>query len=441
MSYTVDYFQTLSDRFPLWIDLRTYLQSAEGGSLRVIETEGSPYAVIRTIKGSSAPDTGFFRSVVWDIAANRPVCVAPFKAAEGLPPLHTSLVVEDFVDGFMIQAFLTADDPQTLRLATRTMVGAECKFYSEKTFAALFEEALAATPVRTLDALKMHLREGMVAASAAATFASFVVQHPEHRIVAKPVSPDLHIVHLGIVAENGAIKIWEAAADWPVPLRRLQIGRYPVSQFHSEQEIQDLLRRTAVNKGFRWQGLVFKDGAGKRWRMRSPSYTMLRTLRGAEAGALDRFLRLRRDGAVGEYLKHFGSEISFPGTANAGAERQTFWGYEQALRAKTAQVLAAYDIVHKAHALKFADLPAAFKPAVHLLHVAYLETLRPKGYKVLLRNAIDVVNHLKDFEQKRLLAAEAFVAPNVVAEPAEPVAEPTETQEGVLLGGDEEATE
>ena len=96
--------------------------------------------------------------------------------------------------------------------------------------------------------------------------------------------------------------------------------------------------------------------------------------------------------------------------------------------------------MHKAHALKFADLPAAFKPAVHLLHVAYLETLRPKGYKVLLRNAIDVVNHLKDFEQKRLLAAEAFVAPaEPLAQPAEPV--PAETQEGVLLGGDEETTE
>jgi hypothetical protein len=344
------------------------------------------------------------------------------------------------------------------------MVGAECKFYSEKTFATLFEEALAATPVRTLDALKMHLREGMVAAAATATFASFVVQHPEHRIVAKPVSPDLHIVHLGVVAENGSIKIWEAAADWPAPLRRLQIGRYPVTQFHSEQEIQDLLRRTAVAKGFRWQGLVFKDGAGKRWRMRSPSYTMLRTLRGAEAAPLDRFLRLRREGAVGEYLKHYGSEksfpgktdanpvpphagealggeISFPGTANAGTERQTFWGYEQALRAKTAQVLAAYEIVHKAHALKFADLPAAFKPAVHLLHVAYLETLRPKGFKVLLRNAIDVVNHLKDFEQKRLLAAEAFVAPVPTAVPAESETAPAETQEGVLHGGDEDATE
>lgn len=429
MSFTMDYFQTLRGRFPAWTELRAHLQSADGGSLRIIEVDGSPFAVIRTVKGKSSA-CGVFRSVVWDTVANRPVCVAPPKAAEGLPPLQTPLVVEDFVDGFMVQAFLTADDPHTLRLATRTTVGGENKFYSKKTFGVLLEEALAATPVRTLDALKMHLREGMVAASATATFVSFVVQHPEHRIVAKSVSPDLHIVHLGVVAESGAVQIWEGAAGWPVPLRRLQIGRYPVGDFHAEQEIQDLLRSTAVAKGFRWQGLVFKDGAGKRWRMRTPSYTMLRTLRGAEAAPLDRFLRLRREGGVVEYLKHFGSERSFPGTANTSVERQTLWGYELALRAKTAQVLAAYELVHKAHAAKFADLPPVFKPAVHLLHVAYLETLRPKGYKVLLRNAVDVVNHLKDFEQRRLLVAEDFVAPT-----AEPSAE---TQEGVLYGGDEE---
>jgi hypothetical protein len=315
----------------------------------------------------------------------------------------------------MVNAFITAEDPSTLRLVTRTSLGAENKFYSAKTFGTLFDEALAATPVRTRDALMMHLREymgGLVGQTAA--FVSFVVQHPEHRIVAKPASPDLHIVHMGTVDAAGLVMVEELAGAWPGPLRRLQITRYPVKQFHSEQEIQELMRRTAVSNGFRWQGLVFKDGAGARWRLRSPSYSMLRTLRGAEAFAVDRFLRLRREGKVVEYLKHYGEE------------RKTFWAYEQALRARTADVLTAYGIVHKAHATKFADLPVAYKPAVHLLHVKFLEELRAKGYKVILRNAVDVVNGLKEFEQKRLLEAEPFIAPAVAP------------QEGVLYGGDEE---
>lgn len=264
----------------------------------------------------------------------------------------------------------------------------------------------------------MHMREYM--GNQTAAFVSFVVQHPEHRIVAKPASPDLHIIHMGTVDTTGTIMVEEAASAWPGPLRRLQISRYPVKLFHSEQEIQELMRRTAVSNGFRWQGLVFKDGSGGRWRLRSPSYTMMRTLRGSEAAPLDRFLRLRREGKVVEYLKHYGGEKSAD-----TLERKAFWAFEQQLRARTADVLAAYEQVHKAHAMKFADLPTAYKPAIHLLHVLFLEELRPKGYKVILRNAVAIVNGLKEFEQKRLMEAEPFVGPA------------PSNEGGVLYGGDE----
>ncbi len=424
MSFTVDYFNTLRDQFPSWSELKARLES---DGLRIVEpASGESLVVIRATRPHKASCADAFRSVVWDTVSNRPVCVAPAKAHEGAPPLHTSFaVVQDFVDGYMVNAFVVAEDPGTLRLTTRTSMGAGCTFYSKKPFATLFDEALAATPVRTREALTMHLREYMGEASAA--FVSFVVQHPEHRIVAKPVSPDLYIVHMGTADAVGVVKIDEAAAAWPAPLRRLYPTRYPVKQFHSEQEVQDLMRRTAVSNGFRWQGLVFKDGNGARWRLRSPSYSMLRALRGAEAFPIDRFLRLRSEGKVLEYLKHYGGEQSFPGTANADQERKTFWGFEQRLRARTADALSAYEQVHKAHAIKFADLPAAYKPAVHLLHVKFLEELRPKGYKVILQNAVSVVNGLKDFEQKRLMEAEPFVPSAAAPAASEEAYAPEET--------------
>lgn len=414
MSFSIDFFSTLREQFPTWEEMKAHLVTQ---GLRIVEqAAGDKYVIVRAVKGASKePDAGQFRSVVWDTAANRPVCYAPPKAREGSPPLHTPFaLVQDFMDGFMVNAFVTAAEPGVLRLATRTALGAENRFYSDKSFAALFDEALAATPVRTREALTMHLREWM--ADTQAAFVSFVVQHPEHRIVAKHTSPDLHIVHMGSVDTAGVVILDETAATWPASLKRLQISRYPVKQFHSEQEVQDLMRRTAVVNGFRWQGLVFKDDLGARWRLRSPSYQMMRTLRGAEAAPVDRFLRLRREGKVVEYLKHYGEE------------RKPFWAFEQTLRARTADVLAAYEQVHKAHATKFADLPAAYKPAVHLLHVKFLEELRGKGYKVILRNAVDVVNHLKDFEQKRLLAAEAYIAAAAAPAPAaEEAGAPEET--------------
>jgi hypothetical protein len=168
-------------------------------------------------------------------------------------------------------------------------------------------------------------------------------------------------------------------------------------------EAKQMLQRTAVQRGWRWQGLVFKDGNGGRWRLRSTTYQALRTLRGNEARAEDRFLRLRASKQVMEYLKHYSED------------RDVFWGLEQSLRAKTETVLQIYTAVHKARSMSFKDVPPAYKPAVFLLHKRWLEELRPKGFVVRAFEAALTVAGLRDFEQKRLIEAEPFVVP-VVAE-------------------------
>jgi len=370
--------------------------------------------VIRYVKGESkfsVPGTGLFRSVAWDTVNNRPVCVAPTKATDGTAPLNTPFTsIQDFLDGVMMQAFVTAAEPTVLRIRSRTKIGANSGFYSKKTFAEMFTECLAATPIRTADALLMHLRETMDNAEGVSAFASFVLQHPEHRIVEKLHTPDLNIIHVGTVGATGVVALLEQSSEWLPPLRRLQIPSYPIKMFHADADIQGLMRRTAVQNGFRWQGLVFKDGTGARWRMRALGYVTLRSLRGAEANPVDRFLRLRKEGKVIEYLKHYAEE------------RKEFWDYETALRERTADALAAYVAVHKAHSLKFAELPLEYKPVVHLLHVEYLDTLRAKKHTVQLSTAIRIVNMLKDFEQRRLIGAAAFVAPVVKnSEPETPL--------------------
>lgn len=403
MSYTVSHFETLRQRFPTWAELKAHLESAEGGALRIVEQEGNPLVILRYVKGTSNLSsaelgTGLFRSVVWDTAANLPVCVAPPKAREGLPPTGVQLsATEDFVDGVMMSAFLQRDG--VLDVATRTILGGTTSFYSTKTFIELFNEALAATPLKNGSGLEGALKSYLETSSENKTaFVSFVLQHPEHRVVAKVPAANLFVVHMGTVTGTGAVHMSERAVNWPQVMARMQIPSYPIRIFRSEQEIQDLLRKTGVQRGWRWQGLVFKDGNGARWRLRTPTYQMLRELRGAEATQVDRFLRLRRERKVKEYLTHYGEE------------RKEMWELEQTMRERTADVLAAYADVHKAHAVKFAELPEAFKPAVFLLHVKWRDELREKGFKVRLQNAIEVVNKLRAFEQRRLMEAEPYVA-------------------------------
>ncbi len=384
------FFQTLVQRFPTWAELRPHLESVEGGKLRVIQEEGARLAVIRYVKGRSEVDKcGPFRSVVWDTESQRPLCVAPVKAREGLPPLNKELVAtEDFVDGFMVNAFL--DPAAQLRIATRSQLDGANTFYSSKTFAQLFDEALATTPFLDRDGLRQALA---AYATDGTAFVSFVVQHPEHRIVVKPIAPALYVVQMG-----SATQLSVSPLKWPAPFARLQVPSYPVRSFHSEDDVRDLLQRTSVQRGWRWQGLVFKDANGDRWRLRTPTYTMLRELRGSEATPVERFLRLRSDGKIMEYLKHYGEE------------RQEFWQFEQTFRARTSEVLAAYSDVHKSHKVAFKDLPAAFQPAVFQLHLKWRNELRERGFKVRIQNAIDVVNHLRDFEQRRLMETAAYVA-------------------------------
>jgi hypothetical protein len=401
----LNHFQNLRDRFPTWDELKTFLTSDEGGSLRVVESEsGEPYVIIRYVKGESkfnVPGTGLFRSVVWDTVNNLPVCMAPAKANENPVPINVPFTsVQDFLDGVMIQAFVSASNPTVLQVCSRTKMGANNGFYSSKTFYEMFVECLATTPVRTVDTLLMHLRETMSATDGnTSAFVSFVLQHPEHRIVQMFRSPDLNIVHVGTVNSSSLVTLYEHSSEWLPPLRRLQIPAYPIKMFHKDEDIQSLMRRTAVQNSFRWQGLVFKDGEGGRWRLRSPNYVVLRTLRGAEASPVDRFLRLRSGGKVVEYLKHYGDE------------RKDFWNYETTLRQRTADVLTAYIAVHKSHTMKFAEVPFEYKPAVHLLHVEYLANLRAQKQTVQLSHAIRLVNSMKQFEQRRLLGAGAFQMP------------------------------
>jgi hypothetical protein len=165
--------------------------------------------------------------------------------------------------------------------------------------------------------------------------------------------------------------------------------------FKSEANLSTFFSDMCKQQGWFFQGITIKDGKGNRWRMRNPNYLYLRSLRGSESTTVERFLRLRSESKVTEYLKHYSED------------RQTFWDLEQRLRQKTNEVFQAYCSVHKSHEKKLEDLEWAVKPCVFKLHSHYLEHLRPNNEKVYMKHAVELVNNLALYEQKRLLTASA----------------------------------
>jgi hypothetical protein len=393
MTYQIDIFTSLKERFPTWESLQSYLTSPDGGTIRCV-AEGR-YRILRYTKGISdlKSDHGkWMRSVIWDTETHLPVCIAPAKAEIGEPVSGGNgsyAAVEDFLDGIMINVFRNDEDLDTYQVATRTQLGANGTFYSEKTFNQMFHEALEAMRMTKEDLLRL-IPQG--------TFASFLLQHPEHRVVSRCRSPHLWIIHTGSVAKDGRITINEENGSWPTHLKLPShlVNSDCVNALQSTKGIAQYFQDVCQNQGWFYQGMVFKDGKGHRWRLRNPNYLYLRSLRGSESSDVERFLRLRSESKVTEYLKHYSED------------RQIFWDLEQMLRAKTQEVFQAYCDVHKARTKTLKDLNKAIQPCVFKLHSHYLEHLRPNNETISMKHAVELVNNLQLYEQKRLLMPAAI---------------------------------
>ena len=122
------------------------------------------------------PEYAPFRSVVY--YNNTLVCSSPSKstAYEKFKETYpvASCVVEEFVEGTMINMWYC----EKWHIATRSILGAECTFETDRTFASMFYECLNNTPIE-LNPKYCY---------------SMVMQHPENRIVTPILEPRLYVV-------------------------------------------------------------------------------------------------------------------------------------------------------------------------------------------------------------------------------------------------------
>lgn len=386
---TFTLFKELREKYPSWKELSQFLQSEEGGEFSI--RESGPYAVVRynRDKNMLTKDNSLMRSFVWNMETHLPLCLGPGKANEGAPPLNSNLMVEEFLDGVMINMFIERNSPTQVHMSSRSYLGATGNFYSKRSFGELAKEALqlnfgSLQPFSLCDYPK---------GSEISTFASFVLSHPEHRVVAKVFTPRIIAVQYGNVLEDGTVKlytIYPHAYQNPLLFKNF-ITPLTNQQYTSEEEIQAMVRGTAMKKGWTWQGFVFQDASGNRWRMQSPTYTYLRSLRGNESNPIQRFVRLRAEGKVKEYLKHYPEDSNY------------FWSLEQKLRTRTQEIYDSYCAVHKSHEKKFADIEQPDKTIVFKLHSHYLTDLREQQQPLQKKHVVDLVNSLPLWEQALIL--------------------------------------
>ena len=299
---------------------------------------------------------GLYRSVIFK--DKKVVCFSPPKSipytsfCEKNP--ISSVVVDEFIDGTMINVFYDAE----WVIATRSIVGAKCTFYSQKTFHEMFHET-------NIDYVKLNK-----------TYCySFVLQHPDNQIVAPITNPALYLIAVYQITEMGVGEVHSSnhcITDFLTP------SSYTFSSYEeAEQFVQ--------SQSYTFKGLMLKTWH-ERSKIRNPAYEKVKKLRGNSASPLYAYLSIRSTPEQAEYEKYFPNH-SFP-------------LYEKQLSHLIVSLHSLYMecFIKKRYPLKTYNQP--FKQHLYELHMTYLHQLRQekkcvtrhevKKYVVALSPAVTV---------------------------------------------------
>jgi hypothetical protein len=348
MQSSNDLFATLIASYPDFAALKQYVV---GLGIQANAKEGDPLVVFRYNRATADltnPVVQAFRSVVWDSTSNRPVFVAPQKSEPltTLPPAFQGThLVEDFVDGVMVNLFT---DPNTgaWRLATRSRLDADNKFY-QHTFADLF-----------MAAWNGYFPGAGFGMLTPAYCYSFVIQHPQNRIVVPAPVPTLTCVEVSHVeAATGRVFKMPTPATM-MPPRRFNVNTQP--------ELALLMAQRETFEGFMAQGCVVRElASGRRWKMRTAAYNKVKELRGNHSRLEYTWFENLQKGTLETYLGFYPEER--PAAAAAVAHWNTV----------VSQIYNWYVKVYKVRDTPKDAIPPQYKGVLFDLHGQYLSRLAP----------------------------------------------------------------
>jgi hypothetical protein len=348
-----DMFAQLIAAYPTFDTLKPYLESI---GVKANTKEGDPLVIFRYEREAAAAASGgvamanpvvrAFRSVVWDSVKNLPVFVSPMKSQpiETFPTDFSNVVVEEFADGVMVNAFFD-QYKNAWRIATRSRLDADNKFYKH-TFAELFT------------ATWQHMFPGTPLFSGLnpAWGYSFVLQHPLNRIVVPVAQPNLILVEVTAIAPNAQFVVLPTMPNVPMQPRRFAVT--------NPADCQLLLSNMEQFEGIRSQGIVVRNAvSGQRWKMRTNTYVACRKLRGNHSQQEYVWFDNVKNGTLDQYLMIYPEERAGAAVL-AGAWTKV-----------VSDIYNIYVKVFKTHEMQKEAIPGHLKGMLFDLHRHYVGTL------------------------------------------------------------------
>lgn len=272
-------------------------------------TNNSFYSVIRYDKNflcvDLIPSYGVCRSVIVN-SANQVVSFAPPKSynadvfikkySENTPGIEA----QEFLEGTMINVFFdpTIGVTGSWEISTRNTVGATSSFFKSpgsKTFRQMFMEAASECK---LDINKLETE----------LCYSFVLQHPENRIVVPFSKPQLYLAGVYKInnrVNNVTIDFFDVHEYQHFFSELGSSVKFP--QIYEFNKYSELIEKYgSMNTSYDIVGVVIHNkNTGERTKIRNPVYEQVRNLRGNQPKLQYQYLCLRKEGKVKDFLKFY----------------------------------------------------------------------------------------------------------------------------------------
>jgi hypothetical protein len=240
---------------------------------------------------------------------------------------HYSIKLQESIDGTQIRVFWY--DNQWNYATTRCIDASKARWFSNKNFKELFIEASQSLNYNNLDKNKSY---------------SFVLKHPENRIVVPHNLPD--ITHVGtrnlttLLESDDNINV-----NKPISL--------PFKSLH------DVIKKAYFDLPSTTEGFMLCDKYFNRLKIIGKSYREIKKIRGNTFDIFYRYLELRKDNNVQEYLKIFPEN------------EEQFKKFNTKLQKLSSKIHMEY--INK-HVMKTSNtITWQFRPIVYKLHGEYLK--------------------------------------------------------------------
>lgn len=284
------------------------------------------------------------------------------------------IVAEEFVEGTMINVFWDETDWE---ISTRNTIGATSSFYkgpNTKTFRDMFMEASKENNLALDNLDKKYCY-------------SFVLQHPENRIVVPFKTPQLYIVAMySINNENSEVnvEVYEPEEQMNLFLNMFINTAIKFPEPYQFNKYSDLIEKYgSMNTSYHVVGVVIRNKkTGERTKIRNPVYEQVRALKGNQPKLQYQYLSLRKEGKVCDFLTYYPEN------------KKEFSNYRDDLHCFTKTLYLNYVSCYIKKEKKLEEFLPQFKTHMYNIHQKYINDLREKKLFVTHSFVISFVNEL-----------------------------------------------